>query len=231
MKSTRFVGLLFCAAGVIASENAWSQVSGSVSVVSDYRFRGVSLSDGQAEPQATVAYDSPAGWYAGVFGSGVKLREGRDQQLIAYAGYSQRQASGLTWEVGATNSSFMQTSGSNYAEAFVGLSFDEYSGRLYLSPNYFGQSTTTAYLELNASHLVAEQTSLIAHVGYLRWFSGSQSSAFVPVSRMDTLIGISTSWSDWRVQLAWIATARNKVRSPIYDHNSSTLMLSGSYSF
>ncbi|MFZ6649708.1 TorF family putative porin [Undibacterium sp. TJN25] len=225
------MSLLLSAAGMLASEYAWSQVSGSVSLVSDYRFRGVSLSDGQPEPQASLGYDSTAGWYAGVFGSGVKLREGRDQQLIAYAGYSQRQASGLTWEVGATNSSFMQTSGSNYAEAFAGLSFDEYSGRLYISPNYFGQSTTTAYLELNASHLVAERTSLLAHVGYLRWFSGSQSPAFVPVSRMDTLIGVSTSWSDWRVQLAWVATARNRARSSIYDHNANTLMLSGSYSF
>jgi uncharacterized protein (TIGR02001 family) len=44
-----------------------AQVDGSVSIVSDYRFRGASLSDGHPEPQVQLGYDGTGGWYVGGF--------------------------------------------------------------------------------------------------------------------------------------------------------------------
>jgi uncharacterized protein (TIGR02001 family) len=227
--------LLLCVAGgvfALASVDALSQVSGNVVLISDYRFRGVSLSDGQAEPQVNLGYDGPSGWYAGVSGSGVELREGRDQQLIAYAGYSHKLASSLTWELGVTNSAFLKTAGYHYAEAYAGLSFDEIGGRIYVSPNYFGQSMRTAYVEVNASHLIADRTHLLAHIGYLRSLSEADGSAFVPFSRFDALVGASASRGDWRLQLAWVAAIRTRAKYPLYGaRNSRALVLSASYSF
>ncbi|MES2072427.1 MAG: TorF family putative porin [Pseudomonadota bacterium] len=212
--------------------DAKAQVSGSVSLVSDYRFRGVSLSDGQAEPQLSLGYDSPGGWYAGIFGSGVELYEVRDQQVIVYAGYSRKRASGLTWEVGATASAFLKTSGYNYAEVFAGLGLDDLSGRIYVSPSYFGQATPTVYAELNAAHLIAGRSHVLAHLGYLRSFSGAENSAIVPFSRFDTLLGVSAGLADWRLQLAWTRTVKNRARYPFYgERNTSALVLSASYSF
>src|SRR3546814_13753478 len=46
-------------------------VSGGVSVVSDYRFRGLSRSDGKVEVQSTISVDHDSGLYAGVWGSGL----------------------------------------------------------------------------------------------------------------------------------------------------------------
>lgn len=192
----------------------------------------MSLSEGGAVPQVSLGYDGPGGWYAGIFGSGVELREGRDQQVIAYAGYSHKLPSGLTWELGATNSTFLKTSGYDYFEAYAGLSFDEVSGRIYVSPNYFGQAMSGAYAELNASHLVAGRTHLLAHIGYLRSFQDGESSAIVPLSRVDALIGASANWADWRLQLAWVAVAKTRARYPLYGmRNSNALVLSASYSF
>ena len=46
-----------------------ARVSGSVAVVSDYLFRGVSLSEGRPAAQLNVNYDDASGWYAGGFAS------------------------------------------------------------------------------------------------------------------------------------------------------------------
>ena len=50
--------------------------SGSIALVSDYRFRGISLTDGQPALQAGVAYDHPTGLFAGLFASNVDLDPG-----------------------------------------------------------------------------------------------------------------------------------------------------------
>ena len=47
---------------VLPGCEARAQVSGTVSLVSDYRLRGISLSDGEPEPQVNLGYDSPGGW-------------------------------------------------------------------------------------------------------------------------------------------------------------------------
>ena len=52
---------------------AGAQLTGTVSVVSDYRFRGVSLSQQKPAVQASIGYDDPSGWYGGVFASTAKL--------------------------------------------------------------------------------------------------------------------------------------------------------------
>jgi uncharacterized protein (TIGR02001 family) len=65
----RGAALLLCA----AAQSATAQLSGTLSAVSDYRYRGVTFSDRRPAAQAGLAYDDPSGWYAGAFGSTVRL--------------------------------------------------------------------------------------------------------------------------------------------------------------
>src|SRR5438552_816935 len=53
--------------------SAAAQLSGTLSGVSDYRYRGNTLTHRLPAAQAGVAYDNPHGWYAGAFGSTVRL--------------------------------------------------------------------------------------------------------------------------------------------------------------
>src|SRR5476649_1653903 len=85
--------LLFLSAG---GGNA--QTSVSVSLLSDYRYRGETLSDGQPAPQINVNLDSDSGWYGCALASGnIHLGDHQMAQLLAYAGYAQRMASGWSW--------------------------------------------------------------------------------------------------------------------------------------
>src|SRR5574338_1631076 len=81
---------------------AWAQLSGSLGIVSDYRYRGVSLSDGKPAAQFGVAYDGAGGWYAGAFASTADFgRPARaDVQWLPYAGYADSLFPGLAWDVG-----------------------------------------------------------------------------------------------------------------------------------
>lgn len=234
--------------------NAQAQTSASVSLVSDYRFRGISLSDGKPEPQVNLGYDSPPGWYVGAFASPVTFgnssydvplsgyagysrsqpsgNSGNDLQFIGYAGYSRRLSSGLSWDVGATESLFVRTTRYNYAEVYVGLASDHLSGKIYLAPKYYGFRERTLYAELNGAYPLQERLNLIGHIGFLRVLSDNEGPAFASNIRFDTRLGISASLADWNLQLAWVATGKNRA---LYlrnaDRDPNTVILSASYSF
>src|SRR5437879_5439202 len=109
--------LLFVSADVLA------QFSGSASLLSDYRFRGVSLSHNRPAAQLAVAYDDASGWYGGAFASTVQFvyPANRELQLVSFAGYAQRLASGLSWEGGVDYSVVTGAESYSYPEVYVGV--------------------------------------------------------------------------------------------------------------
>jgi len=88
---------------LFVSTEVFAQVSGSASLLSDYRYRGVSLSRNRPAAQLAVAYDDASGWYGGAFASTVQLvyPATRELQVVSFAGYARRLPSGLSWEAGA----------------------------------------------------------------------------------------------------------------------------------
>lgn len=210
--------------------SAWAQTSGSVSLVSDYLFRGISLSDDNPALQANVAYDSPGGWYAGMFATQISMPESTaTAQLIGYGGYSHRLQDGWSWEIGATESLYVHDAGSNYVEVFAGLSYEHVSGRIYYAPNYFGQQVHTVYSELNATYPLFERFHLLAHAGYLRVPPLHYSST---ASRIDTSLGIGATFGNWEFQLAWVTVERSRATYTHYgDPDPRTGVASVSYSF
>lgn len=159
--------LCTCASG------AGAQFSGTLSAVTDYRYRGITFSDGSPAAQAGLTYDDPKGWFAGVFGSTVRLSPPRgtsaNVQAIVYAGYATRLPSGISVEAGGDYSVFAGSSGVNYGEVFVGGAAENLSARIYFSPQYFGQSSNAVYGELNASQPLLDRVRLHLHVGLLRY--------------------------------------------------------------
>ena len=89
-------------------------VSGGVAVVSDYRFRGVSLTnkDFAVQPALTVSHES--GLYVGAWGSNVAPNGGDDAEVDLFAGFSG--GDGVTYDVGATYYLYPGASGFNYVE-------------------------------------------------------------------------------------------------------------------
>jgi uncharacterized protein (TIGR02001 family) len=180
-----------------ASAAASAQVGGSVSLVSNYVYRGVSLSNDNPEAQLNLTADFDSGWFAGLFASGVNL-PATHGQAIAYGGFAHQWTSELSWEAGVSETVYKDDSGQNYAEAFVGLSTDRFNGRLYYSPNYLGQGVHSAYGELNYNLPLSTSLRFTAHAGYLDVAKrdGESRSA----SHGDTRAGLAYHTGDWNLQ-------------------------------
>jgi uncharacterized protein (TIGR02001 family) len=103
---------------------AKASVSGSLILLSDYRFRGISRSDGDPALQGQLTVTLPNGLYAGGRGTTLKgVRALGDAELDLYAGYSTAIAPGTTVDAGLVYYAFPGgVGGSDYAEPYVSVS-------------------------------------------------------------------------------------------------------------
>ena len=194
-----FIGALIVAIGAFLA--AWptvaeAQVGAVVSVFSDDRFRGISLSDGRPVGILDLSYDAPNGLYGAVSGSVVATRhEGlKALSVTLNAGYAKRFRSGLTADVGIVHSRYSHYSGvvdgRDYTEFYAGLSGRFLSARVSVSPNYLAAARWTLHGELNGHLDLAPKLLLDGEIGVLvPMGSGGYSGNSRPI--MDARLGFS----------------------------------------
>ena len=186
---------------------AQAQVSASLSLVSEYAVRGLSLSEGRPAAQLRIDYDSPSGWYAGGFLSSASLAYSPTRaQLIAYAGYARRTASGLSWDAGISRTAFARDARYRYDELHAGLGWERGSVRAYYAPDYYGAGRS-AYLEWNGVHPLGERWRLLGHLGVLRRLGGHGGAD--GTARADLRLGLAYDAGSATLQLAWLARQRD----------------------
>lgn len=172
---TRFP-LRICAALVLACSlgtPARAGVGTTVSIFSDARFRGYSLSQGRPVGIFDFAYDDPSGVYADGSVTG-ELRRGGEPAPLGLqlnGGYAKRLESGTTIDFGVVASAYSHYSAGDarksYAELYAGISGGGLSSRIFLSPHYSEAGLWTAYAELNGNVSPARSWSVDAHAGML----------------------------------------------------------------
>jgi uncharacterized protein (TIGR02001 family) len=149
---------------------AMAQISASASLASDYRFRGISLSDGRPALTANLAYDHSSGAYAGVSVIGIDTPHDGAQMLghIEYIGYATRKSRGLSWDVGLHNEDLTAYADRKYVfrytEVYAGLTSNNISTHLYYSPNYLKPGASILYADLDGALRPAPQWRLFGHV-------------------------------------------------------------------
>jgi uncharacterized protein (TIGR02001 family) len=152
---------------------AAADVGAAVSVFSDARFRGYSLSSGHPVAVVDLSYDHPSGLYGAVSASAVASSgDGiRPLGLQLSGGYARRLSGGVTIDVGAVHSSYTdyssRGSATSYTEVYAALSRGVLTSRVYFSPHYFGHGTKAAYGELDATVSPLRKLRLSGHVGLL----------------------------------------------------------------
>jgi uncharacterized protein (TIGR02001 family) len=188
-----------------------------LSAVSDYRYRGITFSDLGPAAQAGLTYDDPKGWYAGAFGSTVRLappgRSNANFQAIVYAGYATRLPSGITVEAGGDYSAFAGSSDLNYGEVFIGGAIENLNARFYYAPRYFGQAPRAIYGEINATQPLIDRVGLHVHAGFLRY---SYDSPYLPLygiapthNVVDGRIGLRADLDVVQVEIAWVGVSNH----------------------
>lgn len=153
------------------STSAPITVSGDIGVVSDYRFRGVSLSDNDFAVQGGVTVSTQPGFYASAWASNIANYNGAKTEIDLTAGWS-GPVGPLTADVSVIGYLYPNGEAVNYYE-FAGSLSKEFGpletkvGVAY-SPkqdNIGGVDNTYVYGEANYA-ITSTPLTLNAHVGY-----------------------------------------------------------------
>ncbi|MBS0430996.1 MAG: hypothetical protein JSS21_01110 [Proteobacteria bacterium] len=197
--------LAFACCALSAAVCAQARVEGSIVLLSDNRFRGVSLSDGLPSAQIDVDASAPSGWYAGGFASVVRLapyyRSG--VQWLGYAGYARRIDARWSWDAGAAWTGFTREHEYDYAEVYAGLMSAPLSVRLHYTPHYFGQGPSVLYLEVDGVRELSPRWRLLGHIGVLHRDGGA--AYYTSRDRYDVRLGAGLRLGDCDLQLAAVS--------------------------
>lgn len=193
----------------------WPQLSGQLSLVSDYRYRGESLSGGRPALQAGLDYQHDSGLFAGVFASSVRL----DPEVSGlagriYAGYARQVGVQSVVDAGVISNLFPAPASGpaySYTEAFVGVTVDRLAMRAYFSNDYSGAGGRAIYLELNGTHAMSAHVTALAHLGLLS-LRQPRSLAFADQSRsiFDAKAGLAVGVAEFSFELALVGSSARR---------------------
>ncbi|MEN9765138.1 MAG: hypothetical protein RL397_1093 [Pseudomonadota bacterium] len=252
MKKTLLAVTMAALALPVASQAAESELSGNMSITSDYRFRGISQSNKQPALQGGIDYAHSSGLYIGNWNSSVSQwasNLGAGIEMDVYAGYS-TEVGGLGVDVGTIyyyypNARVSVADAKNHAntqEAYIGLSYGivTFKTSYTLSDRYFtlgtGGDTTlqsgatpsskgTLYYDLSLSYELTQGISLSAHAGSLSLKNKVGSSI------KDYSVGVAYALKDWELGLSVYSTsglnAADKAFFTTLDGKSTKLYGSG----
>ena len=150
-----------------------AQVAVEVGLQSDYRYRGISLTDNYPVATVAVNYDDPSGFYLG--GNLVGTFDDGKPELVAVqgtAGYAARLSSDLSIDGGVSRTeygSYALGNGVGYTELYLGLASSNVTARVRYSPDYYRSDWETLYVELDGGLEVAPDWFVSAHAGQLTY--------------------------------------------------------------
>ena len=223
----------FVAAGAalcLLASPARAQLSGSVDVESDYRYRGYSLSAAQPSATVRVGYDDESGAYANLSATLAIDDNLRFVGVQGGVGYARRVGRKLTVDGGVLRTQYRATySGGRlreYTEIYGGFSLDPVSVRLSWSPDY-RPGHDAVYGEIEASFVPARSWRIDLHLGALDEFGGGS----VTKMRYDWRIGAARRLGVFELHAALSGGGPGRDYYAGRLHNRTALTLGASWSF
>ena len=186
-----------------------AEVSGNVSLTSDYRFRGISQTDTQLAVQGgfDVAFEN--GIYVGTWGSNVDFAN--SLELDYYVGYAGDISENISFDVGylyydypgtdKTGRAFNSDAEDDYEEIYASISCKDFTLGFAYSDDYYLETGEFYYVYGDYSFSLPNDISLGLHYGYNDFeFSSDDSN---PKDAEQAFLGDGEdSYSDYSVTLS-----------------------------
>ena len=191
------------AALTVAAAPAIAQISSSLSVDSDYRYRGLSLSNFRPAVRLNLTYDHASGAYGGVSLIGTRDAPYGDVGVssIGYVGYAWQMHNGPAWEAGITDTHIRDGADYHYDEVYGGVIAQAFTARVYYTPHYYGGRMHTMYSEFDTAKRLSSDWRAFLHAGVLTPLNGLRRR-----ERYDVRAGVAVSLSHYEIQAAWSHT-------------------------
>ena len=105
---------------------AHSEVSGNVTLGSDYIYRGISQTAGQSAISGGFDYEDESGFYVGTWASSIGFDA--SSEIDVYAGYGGALTESVGYEIGFLHYDYPGASGEDFDELYLSLSLSALSG-------------------------------------------------------------------------------------------------------
>jgi uncharacterized protein (TIGR02001 family) len=157
-------------------------LTGNISLVSDYRYRGISQTRLKPALQGTIDFAHKSGFYLGAFGTNIKWIKdtppgNANVEIDLYGGYKGSITGDLGYDVGLLQyvypgNDYAKTSATavnaNTLEAYLGLTYKQFTLKYYSSlSNTFGNGNSkgSGYLDAGATFDLGDGWGVVAHAG------------------------------------------------------------------
>ncbi|MSQ91371.1 MAG: hypothetical protein EXR87_00330 [Gammaproteobacteria bacterium] len=225
---------LFAMAGV-----ASAGVSSTATVVSDYDFRGQSLSSSDPALQWSVDYAADSGFYVGAWASNIDYGSTMDGEVEVdfYGGWTGSFTDDIGWDLGLVwytypDSGNTQTKSRiyDYQEIYASISRGPFKLKQWYTNDYGGTDQDALYSEINASFGLPAGFTLNLHGGYNY---GEFWKNFYGDEFMDYSAGFGYTAGHFNLGLkvvGWDVSSANRVKSDEFN-NEARLVFSISTTF
>ena len=203
-----FAGALVAVAGIASA----GEFSATPTIASDYDWRGFSQTNPDLDGdfgsgfayQLALNYGFDNGLYVGTWGSNVDFGGGKpDYEVDFYGGYAGGDSeSGIGYDVGINFYTYPGAAHSSFAEGYAGISHGVFSGKLWYTTDYAGNSGNALYTEANVSYPLST-VSLDFHVGYS---TGGGVKAVFGDNYLDYSVGVGYDINDFSLGLKFVST-------------------------
>jgi len=219
----------------LSAGSARAEIGASLTLASQDRFRGYSVSDGYPAGTMSLSYDDAGGAYfeASVTGAGTLSRGVHRYRFEENAGYALRMVAGPTVDIGVVHADYsgyrIYGKKAVYTEFYAGLIAGRFATHLHYAPDYFQRGVATLYGDVDGSLVLAPHLRATAHVGLLRQLKGPREQA----GRLthDWNVGAVTDVGHLSFQLTLVSGATKRSFYGDADHGGTTIILAATAAF
>ena len=220
---------------ILFTTPASAEVGATLTLASQDRFRGYSVSDGYPAATFSLSYDDAGGPY--VEGSVMLAGNPSDglerTRFEGNAGYAIRLKNGPTLDAGVVHAEYtgyrIYGRQAVFTEFYAGLITNHVQAHLHYSPNYFQHGVSTFYADVDGTTELAPRLRLSGHIGMLFQLDGSHEAAGTRTE--DWRIGVSTDVRKLTFELALASGSEKRSFYGLVRNGGTALLFSASKAF
>lgn len=193
-------------------------LTGNVSLLTDYRYRGISQTRLKPAVQGTIDFAHSSGFYLGAFATNIKWIKdgggGANVEIDLYGGYKGSISGDLGYDVGILQYVYPSNNlnpSANTTEIYGGLTYKQFGLKYYRSvSNLFGftNSKGSGYLDASATFDLGDGWGVTGHIGHTSVASNSK------FSYTDYKIGVTKDISGFILGASIIGTDTKQYVGP-----------------
>lgn len=221
MKQAKIVSALGL---LVLADLANAGVSSTITVVSDYDYRGYSQTTTDPALQVSLDYVHESGFYVGAWATNVDFGRGSDAdiEIDTYAGFTGKINDSATWDVGLLRYNYPGEGGLNFLEVYGGVTVGWFKAKLSYSDDFAGTDEDGIYLDTNATIPLPANFSILAHVGYstgdaIEIVTGDEDNY------VDYNLGVGYTAGNFNFALKWYGSTADEIKADLFNNEDRVI--------